>query len=160
MVPKYFFRKCLASFETSVHGDSMEDVSQHQWRRFLLDNPFREDQIQSSRKLKLGLYHCHYRLDGTLIAVGVLDFLPECISSVYLYYDTKYTFLNLGTYSALMECFLTKSFHIPWYYMGYYVHRYSCQKCYTFKLNSSQLTLIAHFLYPKIACNKSRSCNI
>lgn len=42
-----------------------------------------------------------YRIDGKLIAVGVLDVLPESISSVYFFYDPEYEFLNLGTYSAL-----------------------------------------------------------
>ena len=40
-------------------------------------------------------------MDGKLIAVGVLDILPHCISSVYFYYDTDYSCLSLGKYSAL-----------------------------------------------------------
>ena len=38
---------------------------------------------------------------GKLVAVGVLDILPTCTSSVYFYYDPSYEFLTLGTYSAL-----------------------------------------------------------
>lgn len=48
-----------------------------------------------------GAYHQHYYIDDQLVAVGVIDILPGCISSVYLYYDPKYSFLNLGVYSAL-----------------------------------------------------------
>ena len=40
-------------------------------------------------------------MDGKLIAVGVLDILPQCVSSVYFYYDTDYSFLSPGVYSAL-----------------------------------------------------------
>ena len=40
-------------------------------------------------------------MDDKLIAVGVVDILPKCVSSVYLYYDPDYGFLSLGIYSAL-----------------------------------------------------------
>ena len=34
-----------------------------------------------------GAYHRQYLLNGKIIAVGVIDILPSCVSSVYLYYD-------------------------------------------------------------------------
>jgi len=74
----------------------------------------------------MGLYHCHYRLNGKLICVGVLDYLPDCLSSVYLYFDPEFAFLNLGSYSAVMEVMLARIACRPFYYMGYYIH--SCQK--------------------------------
>ncbi|XP_011898540.1 PREDICTED: arginyl-tRNA--protein transferase 1 isoform X3 [Cercocebus atys] len=48
-----------------------------------------------------GSFHQQYWLDGKIIAVGVIDILPNCVSSVYLYYDPDYSFLSLGVYSAL-----------------------------------------------------------
>lgn len=36
-----------------------------------------------------------------MIAVGVIDLLPSCLSSVYFFYDPDYSFLSLGTYAAL-----------------------------------------------------------
>ena len=57
--------------------------------------------------------------------MGVLDYLPDCLSSVYLYYDTEFSFLNLGTYSAVMEIYLSQLVKKPFYYMGYYIHRYA-----------------------------------
>src|SRR5688572_5589475 len=49
-----------------------------------------------------GSFHQQYWLDGSkLIAVGVVDVLPNCLSSVYLYYDPDFSFLSLGTYAAL-----------------------------------------------------------
>lgn len=48
-----------------------------------------------------GSFHHQYWLDDRLIAVGVLDILPHCVSSVYLYYDPEYSFLSLGTYASL-----------------------------------------------------------
>ena len=42
-----------------------------------------------------------YNTLGQLIAVGVIDVLPHCVSSKYFFYDPAYSFLSLGTYSAL-----------------------------------------------------------
>lgn len=47
-----------------------------------------------------GTFHQQYWLDGQLIAVGVLDVLPRCLSAVYFFYDPDYRFLSLGTYSS------------------------------------------------------------
>jgi len=114
-------------YQVSIHKDDPDDVAKKQWKRFLLDNPFREKgKSDHSSGLKLGLYHCQYRLNDKLIAVGVLDFLSESISSVYFYYDAEYESLNLGTYSALVEIYLSRFYRFEWYYMGYYIH--SCKK--------------------------------
>ena len=42
-----------------------------------------------------------FQFSGKLVAVGVIDILPRCVSSVYLFYDPDYFFLSLGVYSAL-----------------------------------------------------------
>lgn len=48
-----------------------------------------------------GSFHQQYWLDKKLIAVGVIDVLPLCVSSVYFFYDPDYSFLSLGTYASL-----------------------------------------------------------
>ncbi|XP_056659186.1 arginyl-tRNA--protein transferase 1 isoform X11 [Monodelphis domestica] len=78
-----------------------------------------------------GSFHQQYWLDGKIIAVGVIDILPYCVSSVYLYYDPDYSFLSLGVYSALWEIAFTRQLHektsqLSYYYMGFYIH--SCPK--------------------------------
>jgi arginine-tRNA-protein transferase len=40
-------------------------------------------------------------MNGRLIAVGVIDILPRCVSSVYFYYDPELGHLSLGTYASL-----------------------------------------------------------
>jgi len=58
-----------------------------------------------------GTYHQQYRLstskdafDGPLVAVGVVDILPHCMSSVYAFYDPIFSArLELGKYTALRE---------------------------------------------------------
>lgn len=63
------------------------------------------------------------RLDNKLIAVGVVDVLPLCLSSVYFFYDPDYHFLNLGVYSALREIDWVENvskmaIDLHYYYMG------------------------------------------
>ena len=61
--------------------------------------------------------------------MGVIDILPGCVSSVYLYYDPDYHFLSLGTYTALQELayvrhLFTMEPSIEYYYMGFYIHNF------------------------------------
>lgn len=48
-----------------------------------------------------GSFHQQYWLGQKLIAVGVIDILPHCVSSVYFFYDPDYGHLSLGTYASL-----------------------------------------------------------
>ncbi|KAL7472626.1 hypothetical protein ACHAXS_012988 [Conticribra weissflogii] len=86
-----------------------------------------------------GTYHQQYRLstspssfDGPLLAVGVVDLLPTCLSSVYAFYDPRLsTHLELGKYTALREIeWVRRAMRLRsdlhYYYLGYYIH--SCQK--------------------------------
>jgi arginyl-tRNA---protein transferase len=50
------------------------------------------------KKWQYGTYHQLHRLDGRLVAVGVVDILPSGLSSVYLFYDPDEKLLSLGTY--------------------------------------------------------------
>lgn len=102
------------NYQRVIHDDKECDMKG--WTRFLRKNPFQYEE-------EMGLYHCQYRLNDKLICVGVLDNLTECLSSVYLYFDTAYSYLNLGTYSACVEILLSQLIGRPYYYMGYYIHR-------------------------------------
>ena len=122
------FRK----YQMSVHKEKEKDCTEKSYRRFLCDSPLIAKEGRDGWPCGYGSYHQHYRIDGKLVAVGVIDILPKCLSSVYLYYDPDYEFLNLGVYSALREIEMTRQLHLSdpesfkYYYMGYYVH--SCQK--------------------------------
>jgi len=89
--------------------------------------------------IPFGTYHQQYRLstspnsfDGPLLAVGVVDLLPTCLSSVYAFYDPRLsTHLELGKYTALREIEWVRRamqlrVDLHYYYLGYYIH--SCQK--------------------------------
>ena len=57
-------------YQVSIHNDDPNDVTKKQWKRFLLDNPFREKGEAGGHHsgLPLGLYHCQYRLSGEFIS--------------------------------------------------------------------------------------------
>ena len=117
-------------YQVSVHKDEPSDVSEKQFTRFLVDSPLVRSK-SSKGSIEYGSYHQHYYIDGKLIMVGVLDLLPNCLSSVYVYYDPDLMFLSPGVYSALNELAVVRKFlktdpTFHYYYMGYYVH--SCPK--------------------------------
>ncbi|KAJ0914633.1 putative arginyltransferase [Helianthus annuus] len=78
-----------------------------------------------------GSFHQQYLVNGKLVAVGVIDILPKCLSSKYLFWDPDFAFLSLGKYSALQEINWVKEsqrqcLSLQYYYLGYYIH--SCNK--------------------------------
>ncbi|GKA41400.1 acyl-CoA N-acyltransferase, partial [Tanacetum coccineum] len=48
-----------------------------------------------------GSFHQQYLIDGKLVAVVVIDILPKCLSSKYLFWDPALAFLSLGKYCIL-----------------------------------------------------------
>uniref|UniRef100_A0A8C4Q7W5 Arginyl-tRNA--protein transferase 1 n=1 Tax=Eptatretus burgeri TaxID=7764 RepID=A0A8C4Q7W5_EPTBU len=110
----------FAKYQMAIHKDTASECS-HKQEEHRADGP----------NEGYGSFHEQFWLDGKLLAVGVLDILPRCLSSVYLYYDPDYGNLSLGVYSALREIALTKRMHheapdIRHFYIGYYIH--SCPK--------------------------------
>ncbi len=45
----------------------------------------------------------YHRIDGKLVAVGIIDITHTVLNSAYFMYDPDYKFLNLGVVGALME---------------------------------------------------------
>lgn len=67
-----------------------------------------------------------YYLENRLIAVGVVDILPNSLSSVYFFYDPDYRKFSLGVYGALKEIEYIKKMKEKYtnfknYYLGYYI---------------------------------------
>ncbi|KAM9062964.1 arginyl-tRNA--protein transferase 1 isoform X2 [Sarcophilus harrisii] len=120
---KSSFRQSLslyAKYQMAIHKDTAAECGEAE-----AENP------PNGPDCGYGSFHQQYWLDGKIIAVGVIDVLPYCVSSVYLYYDPDYAFLSLGVYSALREIAFTRELHektsqLSYYYMGFYIH--SCPK--------------------------------
>ncbi|KAK4746925.1 hypothetical protein SAY87_025962 [Trapa incisa] len=121
-------------YQIEVHNDPPEKVSESSYRRFLVDTPLVFVPSPGDSTVPtcgFGSFHQRYLIDGQLVAVGVIDILPKCLSSKYLFWDPDLAFLSLGKYSALQEINWVRinQIHCPaleYYYLGYYIH--SCHK--------------------------------
>lgn len=60
-------------------------------------------EINKEHKLLLGCFHMNYYLDNEFIAVGVVDIFEDNLSSVYFYYEPKYSVYSLGVVGAIYE---------------------------------------------------------
>lgn len=114
-------------YQIAVHGDKEEDLSERSYRRFLCDTPLIALAGPKDWENQYGSFHLQYYLDGKLLMVAVMDILPTYLSSVYVYYDPDYRWLELGVYSALREIEMVRKLHLgkpefQYYCMGYYVH--------------------------------------
>lgn len=66
-------------------------------------------------------YEILYFLNEELIGVDLVDILDDGISSIYFYYDPKYSHLSLGKLSLLHQIQIAKEADKSWIYLGYYV---------------------------------------
>lgn len=137
------------AYQTVVHQDPPDKLKMERYKRFLVMSPLKTKPGQNSPSCGLGSFHQQYWLDDRLIAVGVIDILPNCVSSVYFFYDPEYRFLSLGTYGSLRELAFTRKLQqqvasISSYYMGFYIH--SCPKM-RYKSNLSPSFLLCPEAY-------------
>ncbi|KAL0964185.1 hypothetical protein UPYG_G00320390 [Umbra pygmaea] len=120
-----------ARYQMAVHGDAPSECKESEFRRFLCDSPLEAETSPEGPEPGYGSFHQQYWLDSRLVAVGVVDILPTCVSSVYLYYHPEFASLSLGSYSALREIAFTRQLQkqspkLCYYYLGFYIH--SCPK--------------------------------
>ncbi|QPG76665.1 hypothetical protein FOA43_004059 [Brettanomyces nanus] len=128
-------------YQIRVHHEKEDDISFKGFKRFLCQTPFEGNVVdhneaywkrlnenwrngsfeESDSDEIVGPVHECYYLDNQLVAIAVLDILPESISSVYLIWDPDYAHLGLGNLSALRELVLTQMLGKKYYYMGYYI---------------------------------------
>ncbi|EEA26558.1 hypothetical protein EYB25_003790 [Talaromyces marneffei] len=113
-------------YQQAIHKESTDRWKSADFKRFLCSGLKRNTPKEGSGEKRLGSWHQCYRLDGLLIAVAVLDLLPEGVSSVYLFYDPEFGDWEFGKLSALREIAFALEEGYKYYYMGYYIH--SCQK--------------------------------
>lgn len=157
----------ISKYQQAIHNEGPEEWSLSRFSDFLIKTPLIVEQIKNykfsttdssndtlvsnsytdeSKYILVkppelptcyGTYHCVYLLDDKLIAVGVLDILTKCVTTVYFFYDPEYKHLNLGIYSALVEISLVRQMaksyvglekenKLVHYYLGFYVHE--CKK--------------------------------
>ncbi|AQK93468.1 Arginyl-tRNA--protein transferase 1 [Zea mays] len=85
-------------YQTKVHKEKA--VTESSYKRFLVDTPILfvppKTGDNTVPPCGFGSFHQQYRIDGKLVAVGVVDILPKCLSSKYLFWDPDLPFLSLG----------------------------------------------------------------
>ena len=116
-------------YQIAVHHDPPNKINRNGYEGFLCGNNLIKEKPSENHRLGLGNFHVLHRIDGKLVAVGVLDFLPSGVSSVYFFYDPEYSGFSLGVVGALKEIELVKnhsSESFKYYYLGFYIN--SCQK--------------------------------
>lgn len=115
------------NYQETVHHDPPHRISKHGFGRFLCDSPLRQSiSTLHGRTKNLGSYHQCYRIDGELIAIGVLDLLPTCVSAVYFMYHESVHSHGFGKFGALREISLAQEEGYQYWYAGFYIH--SCVK--------------------------------
>jgi len=118
-------------YQIEIHKDKEDELDVDKWKRFLCNPPKNFGDANGfegtkSDDFNQGAYHQQYYLNDKLIAVGVVDITPNCLSSVYMYYDPDFSRMSLGTYTGLVELYFCSSYKLPYYYLGYYIH--NCPK--------------------------------
>ncbi|KAE8722812.1 Arginyl-tRNA--protein transferase 2 [Hibiscus syriacus] len=149
-------------YQIKVHNDPPDRVTESSYRRFLVDTPLFYVSPPADGMVPpcgFGSFHQQYMIDGKLVAVGVVDVLPRCLSSKYLFWDPDYAFLSLGKYSALQEIGWVKENQaycasLQYYYMGYYIH--SCSKM-RYKAAYYPSELLCPLRYQWVAFHLARS---
>ncbi|ETN43200.1 uncharacterized protein HMPREF1541_02359 [Cyphellophora europaea CBS 101466] len=116
-----FFR-----YQRQIHKDPASRWPESAFKRFLCGGLDRSLVEIGGKTKKQGSHHQCYRLNGKLVAVGILDLLPHAVSSVYMMYDPDYAHFDWGKITALREITLATEGGYGYYYMGYYIH--SCIK--------------------------------
>ena len=115
------------NYQRIVHHEPPHRISKHGFKNFLCSSPLpRSKETFDQCGRCLGSYHQCYRIDGKLIAIGVLDLLPQCVSAVYFLYHESVHQYGFGKLGALREISLAKEEGYKWWYAGFYIH--SCIK--------------------------------
>lgn len=116
-------------YQVAVHHDDPDGLSPSSFSNFLVSSPLVDNVTVQSRigwipnnERGYGTFHQEYRINNVLVGVGVLDILPSGASSVYFFYNPKYSDVCIGKYSALREIEYCQKNNLAYYYMGFYIH--------------------------------------
>ncbi|KAF6265845.1 arginine-tRNA-protein transferase [Scenedesmus sp. NREL 46B-D3] len=151
MVPNQFIQEefeLYCRYQIQQHYDAPADLTPSRYKNFLVDTPLMPVPAPAAAAAAggaaaagvrggappcgYGSFHQQYWLDGKLVAVGVVDVLPRCLSSKYFFWDPDHAWLSLGRYGALREIEWVQQAHaggasdLRYYYLGYYIH--TCPK--------------------------------
>ena len=100
----------FSRYQDYQHGEYGIDADTESYERFLGESV-------------VGTMELSWRDTATqkLAAVGMIDAVPNGVSTVYFFWDPGLRDLSLGTYSALTEISLCRNWNRRYYYLGYLV---------------------------------------
>jgi len=81
--------------------DDEEEEFQDESEKKSLKETLEENEVQYPPSP--GSYHMYHRIDGELVAIGIIEITNKYFNSAYFMYKTKYCYLNLGVVGAVIE---------------------------------------------------------
>ncbi len=90
-------------------GGGMDHMSPEQYQEFIILSS-----LDGTR-----LYE--FRLQNELLAVAVVDHLPQGLSAVYTFFNPDYQTRSLGTYAILWQIHEARRLEQGWVYLGYWI---------------------------------------
>ncbi|POS82781.1 hypothetical protein EPUL_006535, partial [Erysiphe pulchra] len=111
------------NYQRIVHNQKPDLINRGSFKQFLCTSPIRKThKNMNGISQPIGSYHQCYWINGKLVAMGVLDLLPYCVSGVYFMYHESVREFNFGKISAMREIALAKEKGYRWWYPGFYIH--------------------------------------
>lgn len=110
--PVYAVEKAdlYARYLRHQHATQRTQMDPREYERFLVDTC-----------LGGNTFELQLRVEGTLVGLGLLDRAEDILSSVYFYFAPEAAPWSPGTYSALAEIELARSWGLSHYYLGYHI---------------------------------------
>ena len=123
-------RKCEGLFEIRLHNPRIDNehldlfarYQQFQHQEHGIDaDPVSYERFLGESVVETAELSWRAATSQKLVAVGIVDIVPSGVSTVYFYWDPELRDCSLGTYSALTEISLCRTWNKPYYYLGYLV---------------------------------------
>lgn len=107
------------------HGENTQSEPESLYKyhqTYCLGIPVTPD-IRQGISTRTGSFIIDYKnkKDGSLVANGYVDILPDGISSVYFTFDPKESGRSPGTWSVLREAQIAKEMGLHFYYLGFWI---------------------------------------
>lgn len=96
-------------YVTARHPCGRDTVSAQDYQDFLLHPP----------EIDCALYEM--RTERQLLAVALVDHVPQGLSAVYTFFDPAETRRSLGVYAVLWQIREAQRLGLPWVYLGYWI---------------------------------------
>ncbi|RJQ48220.1 MAG: arginyltransferase [Gammaproteobacteria bacterium] len=96
-------------YMTARHCAAGDAIGSQDYQDFLLHPP----------EIDCALYEM--RVERRLLAVALVDRVPQGLSAVYTFYDPAETHRSLGVYAVLWQIREAQRLGLPWVYLGYWI---------------------------------------